>query len=197
MAGWHMRGAEHGALSLHSLVSIAHGRGRDGVAAEREVALFLGRVAGHERVRDPHRCVAGSDRERDDAFADRNDERGAVRHGGADRDAVTHTESDRCRRFADTDRDGCRGQREPLARRRGKSTGDRCGQRHELPALRDADRDRLPRSALAFPVARRPAPLVRADLHEPRDEQRDRLDEVVEEVKVRSGDRKTAEQKTA
>ncbi len=196
MAGRHMRGAEHGALSLHPRVSIAHGRGRDGVAAEREVALFFGRVAGHERVRDPRRCVAGSDRERDDASADRNDKRSAV-HGGANSDAVTHTESDRCRRFADTDRDDCRGQREPLFRGRGKSTGDRCGQRHELPALRDADRDRLPRSALAFPVAGRPAPLGRADLHEPRDEQRDRLDEVVEEVQVRSRDRKTAEDNAA
>ena len=143
------------------------------------------------------RCFATTERERDDASAARNDERSTVVDCRPDGDAVTHSESDRCRGLADTDGDECRHQREPFARRRGKSSGDRCGQRHELPALRNVDRDRVPRPALALPVAWGPAPLSRADLHEPRDEQRDRLDEVVEEVQVRSRDRKTAEDNAA
>ena len=58
------------------------------------------------------------------------------------------------------------------------------------------DRDRLPRSALALPVTRRPAPLTRAKLHDPGEEQGNGLDEVVEEVQVRPGDRKTTEEQS-
>src|SRR5439155_25193422 len=131
--------------------------------------------------------------------ADGDIEHSADNNGGTDRDAVTHAQSDGCRRIADAARDQCPGQRdrEPFAGRGCESTGDRGRQRNELPALRDADRDRVPRPALALPLARRSAPLSPANLHEPRDDQWSGLDEVVEEVQVRSRDRQTAEEETA
>ncbi len=150
-------------------------------------------------MREPHRCVAGSDRGSDDASTDGDVEPGADHDGGADRDAITHSESDGRRRIAQSHRDQCPGERDPesFAGCRRESAGHRRGQRNELPALRDAHRDRLPRSALALPVPWGSAPLGLADLHKPRDEQRNRLDEVVEEMQVRSRDRKTAEEQTA
>ena len=146
-------------------------------------------------MRESRRRVAGTKRGSDDASADSDVEPGADVDGDRHRDAITHAESDGRRRVADAHRDERTRKRdgEPLAGRGGESRGDGGGQRNELPALRDADRDRLPRPALAVPLARRSAPLGATELDEPGGQQRDRFDEVVDEMQVRSRDRKTPE----
>jgi len=147
-------------------------------------------------VREPRRLLAGAERGRDHASADGDIEPSADGIGDTYCDAVTHPESDGIA-DARSHKCPCQRDREPFAGRGCESAGDRGRQRNELPALRDADRDRVPRPALALPLARRSAPLSPANLDEPRDEQRRGLDEVVEEVQVRSRDRQTAEEQTA
>jgi len=150
-------------------------------------------------VRESRRRVTGTKRGSDDRSADSELKPSVDSDGDSKRDAVTHAESDGRRRIADAQRAERSRQRdgEPLSGRGGESRGDRRGQRNELPALRDAHRYRLPRPALAVPLARRPAPLGQTELHDPGDEQGNRLDEVVEEMQVRSRDRKAAEKQTA
>ena len=150
-------------------------------------------------MREPERRFTRTDRDGIARADDRHD-RAAIGHGRADRDAVTDSDSlPVTDGIVDSgaDQRPRKRDREPFACRGGQSCGDGAGQRDQLLALRDADRYRLPRSAVALPLARRPAPLDPADLHEPRGQQRTRLDEVVEEMQVRSRDRKTAKEQAA
>lgn len=119
--------------------------------------------------------------------------------GFADSDAVTHAESDRSRGVADAHRDERFAEPEPFAGRRDEPAADRGRQRDERPALRDADRDRLPRAALALPVAwrRTPPTLAPSNCDDPGGEQGNRFDKVVEEVQIRARNWKTAEDETA
>ena len=140
-------------------------------------------------MRDAERCLGRTERD-GIRGADLDRHSGALlRERGAERDAIADANADCRRGVADVRLVQRRAERESLGRRGGEPVRDRDRQRHEHPALRDAHRDRLPRSLIAFPLARRPAPLDPAQLRDPRDEQGRRLDEVVEEVQVRPRDR--------
>jgi hypothetical protein len=118
-------------------------------------------------MRKPEWRVAWAER---DAVIRADRDRDTLRDAHGHGDTITHAQPDHRRGLADAGRDERTSQREPFAGRRGKSAAGRRGRRDEPAALRDADRDRLPRSALTLPLARRPAPLGLTNLDDPGEE---------------------------